>query len=354
MRCSRTFLAAAIAATLAGCPDGDDQPLPDGPPSFTVMTQNLYLGADLDAALTPEVDLAELAEQIWASAQSTDFASRAKLVADAIQSSGADIVALQEVALWRAQIPGDGSFIPNATAVAQDFLEILLAELRSRALDYYVAEANQNGDAELTGTSGNDYRLTDRDAILVKTSLPVVSTSSGTYPLADLMTVQVPPATPGGPPRTASILRGWMTVDFRAAGRTIRLLDTHLEALSADVAARQAADAIAVARPSDQPTILAGDMNLTPSSPGYATFLTGTGLADAWTEAAGSAPGFTCCRTGDLRGGELDRRIDLVFATTQLLPDGAQVVSEAATTSGGLYASDHAGMVVGFTVQSGP
>ncbi len=350
MRRSRMILAAAIAAALAGCPGGADV-LPEGPPSFTVMTQNLYLGADLVGALDPNVDLAELAEQVWASAQATDFTARAKLVADAVQSSGADLVALQEVALWRTQVPGDGSLIPNATTVAQDFLQILLAELRSRGLDYRIAAVNQNADAELRGTSGNDYRLTDRDAVLVKASLPVVSTSSGSYPLADLMTVQGPPLTPGGPPLTAPILRGWIVVDFRAANRTIRFLDTHLEALSADVAARQAADAIALARPSEQPTILAGDMNLTPGSTGYATFVApSTGLADAWAEAAGSAPGLTCCFSSDLRGGTLDRRIDLVFATAQLRPEGAQVVAEEAMTSGGLHASDHAGVVVGFTV----
>ncbi len=352
---SRRILAAAIVAvSLAGCPGDDhEQPLPDGPPSFKVMTQNLYLGAGLDSALSPSVDLEQLAEQIFASAQATDFTARAKLVADAIQSNDVDLVALQEAALWRRQVPGDGSFIPNATEVVQDFLDILVRELASRGLDYYVAAVNQNGDAELHGTSGNDYRLTDRDAILAKTSLPIVSPPMrGTY--ANLFTVQAPPLTPGGQPVTIPLARGWVAVDFRSAGRTIRLLDTHLEALSTDFAALQAAEAIAAARTSQQPTIVAGDMNLTPGSAGYDVFVApGTGLADEWVEAGGSGSALTCCWNPDLLGGALSVRIDLEFATAQLAGADPLIVDDTPTTTSppGLHASDHAGVVLGFTVQ---
>ncbi len=345
-----TTVLAALAIALAGCPGNEEQPpppLPDGPPSFKVMTQNLYLGANLDAALSPTVNLAELVEQAWGAALATDFPARAKLVADAIQSNDVDLVALQEAALWRSQVPGDGSLLPNATEVAQDFLAILLDELTSRGLDYAVAAVVQNGDIELTGTSGNDYRLTDRDAVLAKRTLPVIAAASGIYPIADLYVVQPPPPLPAVP-----LPRGWVTVDFRAAGRTIRLLDTHLEPLDPAVAARQAADAVRLANPSRQTTIVAGDMNSAPGGAAYQVLAAPAGgLSDEWVKAGGAEPGLTCCWNPNLVDGTFTGRIDLVFATAELTPASPAIVDETPTTSGGLHASDHAGVVLGFTVQ---
>ena len=97
-----------------------------------------------------------------------------------------------------------------------------------------------------------------------------------------------------------------MAADLRAGGRTIRLLNTHLEALSPEVAAQQASDLIDLARPSRQPTVVLGDMNLPPGSSGYGRFVApDTGLRDAWTALHGDDPGLTCCWSPDLRGGEL-------------------------------------------------
>ena len=174
-----------------------------------------------------------------------------------------------------------------------------------------------NADVELPGTTGTDYRLTDRDAIIAKVSIPITPAGAGTFP--HLATLPVPSPIPGAPDVALSIPRGWVAADLRAGGRTIRLVDTHLEAFSADVATQQVADLLAVSNPTRQPTIVLGDMNLPPGSPGYDRFLASeTGLRDAWTVANGSDPGLTCCWDRDLRSGAYTNRIDLVFATEPL------------------------------------
>jgi len=340
----------ALAIGLAGC--GDDHPAAappaQGPTTFRVMTQNLYLGGDLDIAFASGANLLEAVDQIWANVQATDFNERAKVLADGIEAAGPDLVGLQEVSLWRTQTPGDHLLVPNATTVAFDFLAILMGELASRGLSYRVVGTIQNGDIELPGTTGTDYRLTDRDAILANESLPVTSTSSGTFP--HLGTIELPSPIPGAPPIEATVPRGWVAAEFRSGGKTIRYVNTHLEAFSADVASQQALDLIAVASPTTQPTIVVGDMNLPPGSAGYAQFVAPeTGLADAWTTLKDGDPGLTCCWNPDLRSGAYDKRIDLVFSTGEVRPTSAQVVNDTARTLGGLAPSDHAGVVVELT-----
>src|SRR4051795_4760319 len=158
--------------------------------TVTVMTRNVFLGADLSPAIgAPDIASAiNGAGTVWNQFQATRFPERAIPLAKEIKASKADLVGLQEVALWRKQAPSDGGAPPIspfagatlATAVEQDFLAILRTELGS---SYKVVVAKDEFDAELpvdqdandaTGSgplasSGADFdaRLTMRDVILV-------------------------------------------------------------------------------------------------------------------------------------------------------------------------------------------
>jgi endonuclease/exonuclease/phosphatase family metal-dependent hydrolase len=321
---------------------------PAGPSTLRIMTHNLYLGADLDLLAT-SADLPATVERIWSDVQATDFPARAKVLADSIQAADPDLVALQEVALWRTQTPGDHLPVPDASTVALDFLDVLSKELAGRGLSYRVVVAHENADFELPGSSGTDYRLTDRDVFLAKTALPITGSSSGTYPHA--ASLPIPPNLPGGGPLQASLPRGWVYADVRAGGRTVRVFNTHLEAVSADVATQQVSDLLAVAQPAARPTVIVGDMNLPPGSAGYARFLeTPTRLGDAWTVVHPGDAGLTCCWNPDLRGGSLSTRIDLLFATPEARPTAAARLEEGARTASGLTPSDHLGVVATFDV----
>ena len=109
--------------------------------TITVMTRNVFLGADLSPAIeAPGIPQAiDGAGTVWNELQSTKFAERVIPLAREIKASKADLVGLQEVALWRKQTPSDGgappiSPIPGATAattVELDFLALLRAQLGS-------------------------------------------------------------------------------------------------------------------------------------------------------------------------------------------------------------------------------
>src|SRR3954471_24277919 len=125
-------------------------------PAVTVMTRNLFLGADLAPAINaPTIPEAiDGAGTVWNELQTTRFAERVVPLAREIKASKADLVAWQEVALWRKQTPSDGGAPPisplagatAATAVDTDFLALLRAHLGS---SYKVVKAQEEFDAEL-------------------------------------------------------------------------------------------------------------------------------------------------------------------------------------------------------------
>ena len=122
----------------------------------TVMTRNIYLGADLSPALNATtIDGAiDGSGVIWNEPLSTNFPERAVPLAREIKASGADLVGLQEVALWRQQIPSDLGAPPTgvgapATQVKFDFLALLHGELDAIGANYEVVHVQQEFDAEL-------------------------------------------------------------------------------------------------------------------------------------------------------------------------------------------------------------
>src|SRR4051795_5406263 len=128
-------------------------------PTVTVMTRNLFLGADLAPAINaPTIPEAiDGSGTVWNELQATRFAERVVPLAREIKASKADLVGLQEVALWRKQTPSDGGAKPlsplagatPATAVEQDFLAILQRELEQAGARYKVVVVQEEFDAEL-------------------------------------------------------------------------------------------------------------------------------------------------------------------------------------------------------------
>ena len=153
-----------------------------GGPELTVMTRNLYLGTGLDNTVTATTPgaLVAAATQDWLNVVANDFPTRTRALAEEIVQAQPDVLALQEVSLWRDQTPSDivtGDTTANAGHVVYDFLAILQAELAARDVPYVVESIPFNADAEaprLDPSSANgltDVRLTDRDALLVRAPL---------------------------------------------------------------------------------------------------------------------------------------------------------------------------------------
>ncbi len=94
----------------------------------------------------------------------TNFPERAVLLAKEIKKANPDLVGLQEVALWREQIPSDLGWIESGgigdarpPTSATTGCELLMDELKAKGLKYKVAVVQEEFDAELPAdTDGND------------------------------------------------------------------------------------------------------------------------------------------------------------------------------------------------------
>ena len=320
-------------------------------PTLTVVTYNMYLGADLTPLLTTVGDQAAVEAAVartFDAVRATDPHARADAIAAQIAAAAPDVVALQEAALWRTETPPDGSATP-ADTVAYDFIQDLLDGLSRRSLLYTEAVTATRTDVEATGDFAGarmDVRFTDRDTILVKVGSPlnVTATDQGTF-TAELV---VPTDVVG----TLKIPRGWVAVDATLDGRALRVVDTHLEADVAPIRDPQAAELVAgPARTS--PLVLAGDFNFTPGSLPYRA-LEQSGLVDQWTVARPDDRGPTCCQAPDLRNADsrLSERIDLVWTRGGPTANAAARLGAdpASRTGSGLWPSDHAGVEVTMTL----
>jgi endonuclease/exonuclease/phosphatase family metal-dependent hydrolase len=366
--------ALAFAAPAAAHPSGGHHADHRHGKPLTVMTRNLYLGADLTRAvavtsLPPEQQAAAFVAAnttIRAIVDETNFPLRAQRIAAEIQRRRPDLVGLQETALWRHG-PLDGS---PATVVDYDFLQLLLNALAARGEHYVVADVQQESDvsgpAFLNGTLQN-VRLTMRDVVLKRAhdGVRVLSATGANY-------VARIPLTIAG--QSLAFIRGYDALELRAGGQRLRFVDTHLESASTDVAYAQAQELLAgPAAPSGEPEIVVCDCNSDPLStavdPGGThanrdiyLALTGAGFADEWLQFAPGSAGLTDGLSELVNdspaqaAAAFDHRIDFVFgrrADGSPMPvDHAWVVGKdpaertPPTPIGRLWPSDHAGVVV--------
>jgi endonuclease/exonuclease/phosphatase family metal-dependent hydrolase len=370
---STLVLASLAAALVAGCgPAGSAAStsaealhasaasgvMAGGNKRVTVMSRNLYLGADLlpiAAAVTQAPDDLKLQAFVgavtaaWQQIQENDFTVRAEALASEIAASRPDLVGLQEVYTFRTDTPADGPATP-AEVVAYDFLGTLLAELAERGLAYRPVAVVELSDIEAPTALGYDVRLTDHGVVLASDRVAQTAlVAEGVY------AAKIPFPAPSG---AFDVERGFTVVDAKIRGEWIRFANTHLEAYNVPAGtgappgyfrllqAAELAVFLAQAPGADLPTILVGDLNSDPGEEGHAV-LAAAGFEDLWAE-AGIGPGFTSGFPEDLSlDGALTRRIDYVLHRGLVEPLAADVVGETAAEKAitGLWPSDHAGVV---------
>jgi endonuclease/exonuclease/phosphatase family metal-dependent hydrolase len=309
---------------------------------ITVMTRNLYFGADLTPVITaPDIPAFITAvTQAYLAAQATDFGGRMKAIAAEIEANEPMFVGLQEAAIWRTGELGNPSPATNVTA---DFVQLLLSNLRNK---YEVVAARSGFDAEAPTGVGVDVRLTIQDVLLVRTNakkadLKLSNIQTGSY------VAQLSFNSPVGP---ITFPRQWLSVDAKMRGKRFRLITTHLESVAAPFRVAQAQELLAGPASTDLPTIIVGDFNSQPADSGdaAATVIAG-GFTDVWGAIHPGNPGLTCCQAADLRNAIslFDQRIDLVLVRGNVEPEAAKLVGNRPQdkTPSGVWPSDHAGLV---------
>ncbi|HKG19072.1 MAG TPA: endonuclease/exonuclease/phosphatase family protein [Candidatus Limnocylindrales bacterium] len=245
---------------------------------LTVMTRNVFLGADLG----PAIEAADIpsaidgAGEIWNEMELTNFPERAVPLAKELKRSKAALIGLQEVATWYQQVPSDGGAPPispiegaqPATDVRYDFLQLLLDRLGGKyevvvdqpefegELPVDVDRNDATGTGPLAGFGADfDARLVMHDVILARkgTDVKLGKTSSAHYE------TRYAPSISG---IVINVDRGWGSVDAKLGDEKFRFVDTHLEAFG-DPTIREAQAKEIVAGPLDtkKQVILTGDLN---------------------------------------------------------------------------------------------
>lgn len=396
MRPMTTFrpvaLVAGLAAILlaAACDDtgapgplepvmAGSQPSPDreraGSGDLSVLTWNVYYGADLGVLLEPGFLPGQVA-RVFEQVQATDAPARAAAMADLIAASAPDLIGLQEVARYRLQTPGDfldelGAVqnpVPNATDEVFDFVDLLLDALADRGLDYVEASRTTTFDVELPMFNGDpappwsDLRLTESVAILARAGLPTLNETGGTF------SVSLPVGVGGF---SVDVVKGWASVDATVKGRSYRFVTTHLEPADvgpghsvvpqiAAIQHAQAGELLGVLEEAGMPVIVTGDLNsdVDGSTTDSYSMMREAGFVDSWLVGRPRGPGYTANQEADLLNVEsqLWHRIDLVLYRDAFTEAGgpfrgsvhAERLGEeqADRTEAGLWPSDHAGVLV--------
>ena len=344
-----------------------------GGPEITVMTRNVFLGADLGPALSATTlgGAIDGAGVIWNELLATDFPARAVPLAREMKRAKPDLVGLQEVALWRQQIPSDLGAPPSgvgqpATEVKFDFLALLLAELGRIGAHYEVVAVQQEFDEELPvdldgsdATGGAfgaelDGRLTMRDVILVRKGGNVRTGATAAGHFESIFE----PIVGGFIP--IPVERGWVSVDAELVGkgswkrpaRSFRFVNTHLEAFGEPtIREAQARELFAPGGPldTDEQVILVGDLNSGTAErhniqgDDQLAFLA---LLDFGMKDNGAV--HTCCYSNLLDpAAVLDHTVDHVLTKPGLRTKWAYVTGDdpSERTESGLWPSDHGGVV---------
>src|SRR4051812_4431330 len=303
-------------------------------PDVTVMTRNLYLGADLTpiiiAAGNPgnPFGVPTAAGVAVGNVFANNFPARAQAITAEVATNHPDLIGLQEVSQYYT---GAFNTPAHATTPLLDYLQVLQASLNAAGLHYaVVSNPNVESDNEVPAFLGadpatwRDVRLVTSNAILARTDRPGFSVAN---PRAGTYSNQVPVL---GQPSA----RNWQTVDVTADGKRFRFLNTHLEAFSGNEVVRtaQARELAAGPLQATVPVVAVGDFNSDPATTnGAYNVLTSPSqgkLRDAWTATHPGDPGLTCCRAEllSVANAPFDQRLDLVLAVPQVKPSAMSIV----------------------------
>lgn len=268
----KILLALLLTATSVVPVQAAQQPL-------TVMSRNLYLGADVGVAMELIPDFSAAAQFMWSQVSATDFSKRAPLLAQEVISQNADVVGLQEATHWYCK-----KNLLSKKIIVFDFTEQFLEATRELGHEYVLA--SKDGVAALNiGYSipaipyltmvtdpetfqplfGSDRAACGfeiGDSLVVKKEIAsrIIRVGNSEYETSYSII-----------PKLMTIYRGYTWADIEYNGSNVRIVSTHLESLwdrnKVPNAALQAKQLIKDLSSTKMPTIIIGDFNSDPRDP---------------------------------------------------------------------------------------
>ncbi|MFM8204777.1 MAG: endonuclease/exonuclease/phosphatase family protein, partial [Actinomycetales bacterium] len=243
------------------------------PYQVTVMSRNLYLGADVGVALDLIPDFPAAAQFMWNQVKTTDFSKRVTKLAQEAAENKPDLIGIQEATTWYCK-----KNLWSGKVAVFDFLEQFIEATRATGTSYVLATSDgvtayNSGYSiaaipyltkvedpilfrSIFGTNSAACGFTIGDAILVREDLAaeIVQVGNTEYD-----------ATYSIVPTIMTIYRGYTWVDFKVKDSLVRVVSTHLESIwdenkipNSAVQAKQLVTDLADAK---MPLIVMGDFN---------------------------------------------------------------------------------------------
>jgi endonuclease/exonuclease/phosphatase family metal-dependent hydrolase len=216
-----------------------------------------------------------------------------------------------------------------------DYLAVLRRELAAAGARYRVVADQRTLDLEGPTDAGVDVRFTNGNVVLARRGVTVRRARS-----SDFRNQLVIPTRALG---DVSVNRSFNQLDAVVRGARLHFVNAHLEAYSAATRLDQAEELVTRALRTRRQTVLVGDLNSGPRLPKPEDRPPYMAIARAgFREARTAKP--QCCFGDDLRSGTWDHVVDHVM-TRPKVRLARSFVTGLARTPGGLYPSDHGGVV---------
>lgn len=314
-----------------------------------VMTYNMDAGTDLLFFFAYPADPIFATQLTYEELLVDDFPGRAGLLADQIVIQQPYLISLQEVTLWQT------TSVTGETEVLADQLDLIMDALEARYQQYEVVAGQDLTDITAPLVDGSYLHFLDRNVILARTDLKQSELSLSNV-RSGIYRATIAPV-PGFPEE----LNGWLSVDAKIRGKSVRFFCTHLESpISQNDSTQvlQGQELIAIMQRSKLPVILAGDFNSDASGLGFgpdqtptAAMIVEAGYADTWQSIHPEEWGLTWpFYLEDIYAGPSDpsERIDLIFTRNLKILDVAVVGNNPP------FPSDHAGVVATLQIEKKP
>ena len=209
------------------------------PYRITVMSRNIYLGADVGVALDLIPNFPAAAQFMWDQMKQTNFKARAPKLAKEILQDRPEIIGIQEATSWRCKKDFFGQEVE-----IYNFLDDLIAATKSAGLSYSIASANgvkafnpgysiaaipyltKVVDPEvfnpIFGQDSAACGFVIGDALLVRDDVKsqIIQVGNSEYEASYSIV-----------PVLMKIYRGYSWADFKVQDSVVRVITTHLESI---------------------------------------------------------------------------------------------------------------------------
>jgi endonuclease/exonuclease/phosphatase family metal-dependent hydrolase len=247
--------------------------------SITVMSRNIYLGADVGIAMKLLPDFKAAAQFMWEQVERTDFNQRSSALAKEIATAEPDVVGIQEATKWMCK-----KGLLSSRVTVYDFTQMLLIELDQLGYSYEIASNDEKQainpgfsippiphltmvtDTDVfpsvfgTDTVACGFEIAD--VLLVKSDLSMQVKAAGTTEYESAYAII---------PTLMTVYRGFSWADISFQGTEIRFVTTHLESLwdegEVPLAKIQADQLVQDLANSEIPVVVMGDFNSDPRDP---------------------------------------------------------------------------------------